>query len=71
MLIGGIIGAIIIPTLSDKYRRRKLFLVICILGMVPAVFGMAFAGSLATEPGSIYTISLISSFILGFFVQIY
>jgi MFS family permease len=69
MLIGGIIGAIIIPTLSDKFRRRKGFLVICMLGMVPAVFGMAFAGSLASDTGSIYTISLISSFILGFFVM--
>ena len=49
--------------------RRKLFLVICMLGMVPAVFGMAFAGSLANDPGSIYTLSLISSFILGFFVM--
>jgi Na+/melibiose symporter-like transporter len=28
MLIGGIIGAIIIPVLSDIYKKRKLFLVI-------------------------------------------
>jgi len=69
MLIGGIIGAIIIPTLSDKYRRRKLFLVICILGLVPAVFGLAFPDFLATDPGNIYTITLIASFILGFFVM--
>jgi MFS family permease len=69
MLIGGIVGAIIIPTLSDKYRRRKLFLVICMLGMVPAVSGMAFAGSLAHDPASVYTISLVSAFILGFFVM--
>ena len=69
MLIGGILGAIVIPTLSDKYRRRKLFLVICMLGMVPAVFGMAFAGSLAGEPETIYRISLVSAFFLGFFVM--
>jgi len=69
MLIGGIIGAIIIPALSDKYRRRKLFLVICILGMVPAVFGLAFPDILATDPRNIYTITLIASFILGFFVM--
>ncbi len=69
MLIGGIIGAIILPTLSDKYRRRRLFLVICMLGMVPAVSGMAFAGSLAGDPETIYRISLVSAFILGFFVM--
>lgn len=69
MLIGGIIGAIILPTLSDKFRKRKLFLVICIAGMVPAVAGMAFPDYLATEPGRIYTITLVASFILGFFVM--
>jgi MFS family permease len=69
MLIGGIIGAIILPTLSDKFRKRKLFLVICMLGMAPAVFGMAFPDFLASDPGSIYTITLIASFSLGFFVM--
>ena len=69
MLIGGIIGAIILPILSDKYRKRKLFMVICILGMVPAVFGLAFPDSLASEPESIYRITLVASFVLGFFVM--
>jgi MFS family permease len=69
MLIGGIIGAIIIPALSDKFRKRKLFMVICIMGMVPAVAGLAFADVLAGDPDRIYTVSLISSFILGFFVM--
>jgi len=69
MLIGGIIGAIILPTLSDRYRKRKLFMVICILGMVPAVFGMAFPDSLSSDPDKIYLITLISSFVLGFFVM--
>ncbi len=69
MLIGGIVGAIIIPTLSDKFRKRKPFIILCIGGMVPAVAGMAFAGQLAPDPEGAYTISLISSFILGFFVM--
>lgn len=69
MLIGGIIGAIIIPTLSDRYRRRKPFLVICIAGMLPAVAVLAFAGKLAADPESIYRISLAASFTLGFFVM--
>ncbi len=69
MLIGGIVGAIIIPTLSDKTRKRKPFIILCIGGMFPAVAGMAFAGQLAPDPQGAYTISLISSFILGFFVM--
>ena len=69
MLIGGIIGAVIIPTLSDRYKRRKPFLVICIAGMLPAVAGLAFAGNLADDPESIYRISLAASFTLGFFVM--
>jgi MFS family permease len=69
MLIGGIFGAVILPSLSDKYRRRKIFLVICLAGMVPGIFGLSFAGNLGFTPGSTYTLLLISSFILGFFVM--
>jgi MFS family permease len=68
MLIGGIIGAVIIPVLSDKYRKRKLFLVICIAGMLPGMLGLSFAGKLGFEHGTTYSILLASSFILGFFV---
>ncbi|RLD93854.1 MAG: MFS transporter [Bacteroidetes bacterium] len=69
MLIGGIIGAVIIPTLSDRYKRRKPFLVICIAGMLPAVAALAFAGNLADDPETIYRISLAASFTLGFFIM--
>lgn len=69
MLVGGIIGAIILPALSDKYRKRKLFLVICIAGMVPGLAGLAFAGYLSQNTETVYLISIISSFILGFFVM--
>ena len=69
MLIGGVLGAIILPALSDKFRKRKLFLVICLAGMIPGLFTMAFAGKLTSDPDSIYTIMLIGSFILGFFVM--
>jgi MFS family permease len=69
MLIGGIIGALIIPTLSDKFKKRKPFLVICIIGLLPGVAGLAFAGNLSADAETVYRISLISSFILGFFVM--
>ncbi len=61
MLIGGVIGAVIIPVLSDKMRKRKIFLVICMIGMIPGVIGL----HLSTG----YTGALISSFILGFFIM--
>jgi MFS family permease len=73
MLIGGIIGAIIIPILSDIYKKRKLFLVICVAGMVPGLAGIAFApfltGGQGVNPEAAHTVALISSFILGFFVM--
>ncbi|MGL1890159.1 MAG: MFS transporter [Spirochaetaceae bacterium] len=61
MLIGGIIGAVIMPILSDKQRKRKLFLQICMIGMVPSVIGLALLTS--------FIPLLISSFTLGFFVM--
>ena len=69
MLIGGIIGAIILPILSDYFKKRKLFLVICLAGMVPGVVGLSFAPNLGGDAAQIYTIALIASFILGFFVM--
>jgi Na+/melibiose symporter-like transporter len=73
MLIGGIIGAIIIPILSDIYKKRKVFLVICVAGMVPGLAGIAFApfltGGQGVNPEAAHTVALISSFMLGFFVM--
>jgi MFS family permease len=69
MLIGGIIGAVVIPVLSDKFRKRKLFLLICLAGMVPGVMGLSFAGKLGLDTSSTYSLLLLSSFILGFFVM--
>ncbi|MGA1976490.1 MAG: MFS transporter [Bacteroidales bacterium] len=73
MLAGGIIGAIIIPILSDIYRKRKLFLVICVAGMVPGIFGLTFAsfltGGHGVHPEAAHALALASSFVLGFFVM--
>ena len=69
MLIGGIIGAIIIPWLSDIYKKRKIFLIICLTGMIPGITGLSLADHLASNPVIIYDITLAGSFILGFFVM--
>jgi len=68
MLIGGILGAVILPILSDKFQKRKLFINICLLGMVPSLAGIAFASAITSTPEAAYTVALISSFFLGFFV---
>jgi sugar phosphate permease len=69
MLIGGIIGAVIIPWLSDVYKKRKIFRVICMIGMVPGIVGLSLADHLASNPDTIYAITLVGSFLLGFFVM--
>jgi MFS family permease len=69
MLIGGILGAIIIPLLSDHYKKRKLFLIICLAGMIPGIMGLTFAPVLGHQANQVYTIALVASFILGFFVM--
>ncbi len=69
MLIGGIFGAAIIPWLSDRFRKRRIFLVICVVGMVPGMLGLTFAGALFTDPATTYGVSLASAFVLGFFIM--
>ncbi|MCX6563843.1 MAG: MFS transporter [Candidatus Aminicenantes bacterium] len=60
MLIGGIVGAVVMPMLSDKLRRRKPFLVIALAGLIPGLVGMTFATG--------YGLLLVSGFVFGFFL---
>jgi MFS family permease len=60
MLAGGIVGAIAIPILSDRVRRRKPFIVLALVGLLPGLFGMTFA----TAAGPLF----LSGFVLGFFL---
>lgn len=60
MLIAGIIGAVILPVLSDKFRKRKAFILVGMIFMTPGLIGLTvFTG---------YTALLLSSFVLGFFL---
>jgi MFS family permease len=61
MILGGIIGAVIIPTLSDKYQRRKPFIILSLLLAAPFTFLLAY------HPD--YAVLLASSFLLGFFLM--
>ncbi len=61
LLIGGIVGAIIIPVLSDRLRKRKIFLLVGIALSIPWLVGVIFAGS--------YWLMMGSMFLLGFFLM--
>jgi MFS family permease len=65
---GGIVGALILPALSDHFRRRRPFLILGLCGMVPGVAGMAWAGRLAPDPASAYLLAKIAAGWLGFFL---
>lgn len=60
MLIGGILGALVIPMISDKIRRRKPFIILALTGLLPGLAGITFARS--------YWLLLLSGFIFGFFL---
>jgi MFS family permease len=60
MIGGGIVGALIVPSLSDRYRRRVPFIILALSGATVGLIGIAYAPS--------YWLLLTSSFILGFFL---
>jgi cyanate permease len=60
MIIGGIIGALVIPSLSDHYRKRTPFLVLAVAGAILGLVGITYATS--------YWLLLVSAFIMGFFL---
>jgi MFS family permease len=60
MIIGGILGALILPMLSDHYRKRKLFIIIALVGCIIGLTGVTFAES--------YFWLLASGGTLGFFL---
>lgn len=60
MIAGGIIGAVIIPLLSDRYRKRVPFIVLALCGAICGLAGITFTTS--------YWPLLASAFILGLFL---
>jgi len=60
MIAGGLVGAIVLPALSDKQRRRQRFLMIAFVGAIPGLLGLTFATSGALLFGS--------AALLGFFL---
>jgi MFS family permease len=60
MILGGVIGAVILPALSDRYRRRVPFIILAVAGATLGLIGVTFATSL--------WLLMVSSFALGFFL---
>ncbi len=60
MLVGGILGAVIIPPFSDRSHKRKKFLLLGIIAAIPGLVGVTFATSL--------WLLYISAFAMGFFI---
>jgi cyanate permease len=60
MIIGGIVGALIIPLLSDYYKKRTPFIIIALVGATLGLAGITFASS--------YWLLLFSGTVLGFFL---
>ena len=60
MLAAGIVGAFVLPLLSDSMRRRKPFVIIALIGLLPGLLGLAFAQA--------YWLLLAASAVFGFFL---
>lgn len=60
MIVGGLVGAIVLPALSDKQQKRQRFLMIAFVGAIPGLLGLTFAESGVLLFGS--------AILLGFFL---
>jgi MFS family permease len=60
LVIAGVVGCVVIPSLSDKYRKRKPFILLSAGMTVPALFLMAQLSSTT----QIYLVSMFTGFFL-------
>jgi cyanate permease len=60
MIVGGVLGALIIPFLSDRYKKRTPFIIIALFGATVGLTGITFATN--------YWLLLTSGMVLGFFL---
>jgi cyanate permease len=60
LLVGGLVGAVVLPALSDRRRRRGPFLALAFAGAIPGLIGLTFAPGLP--------MLLASAVVLGFFL---
>jgi MFS family permease len=61
IVLGGIFGALVISALSDKYRKRKIFVVISMMASAPFLMAVTFLGN--------YVFLITMAILLGFFLM--
>jgi len=60
MIVGGLVGAVVLPALSDKQQKRQRFLMLAFVGAIPGLIGLTYA----TSSILLFT----SAIIMGFFL---
>lgn len=65
MFAGGMVGAIVLPALSDRYRRRKLFFVFCNVCSIPGILLLVFCQQIGAVFLGSDAIALIGASIIG------
>lgn len=45
MIAGGLVGAVVLPALSDRHRKRQPYLMLAFVGAIPGLVGLTFAQS--------------------------
>jgi len=60
MVFGGIVGAVVFPSLSDKQHKRQRYMLLGVLLAIPGLVGVTFSAA--------YWLLLVSAFFLGFFL---
>jgi cyanate permease len=60
MIVGGVIGAVVLPAFSDRQRKRQRYLFIAFIGALPGLVGLTFATS--------QWLLFLSAFVMGFFL---
>jgi len=60
MVVGGLVGAVVLPALSDKQHKRQRYLMLAFVGAIPGLLGLTFTTSSALLFGS--------AVLLGFFL---
>ena len=60
MIAGGILGALVLPSLSDRFRKRMPFIIAAILGATVGLIGVTYV--------TVYWLLLVVAFVMGFFL---
>jgi MFS family permease len=60
MILGGVIGALLLPSLSDRFRKRTPFIILALVGATLGLVGITYVAN--------YALLLTAAFVLGFFL---